>query len=86
MISFNSRHKEDATVNSVHLSTCHKRLAHASYYVLQHIRSSDVPSLISSKINLRACEICHKEKQTRLHFPIRNNTTSVKFELVHMDL
>lgn len=72
-------------LNSQYLHIWHKRLAHASYDALQHINSLYVPSFLTNKNNLQACEICHKAKQTRLLFPVEVSSTTARFKLVHID-
>lgn len=62
----------------------HKRLGHPSDKVLKLVPNIGIIS-DSKKMN-KACDICHRAKQTRDCFPISNHTTTKIFELIHCDL
>lgn len=65
------------------LYTWHQRLGHASSDALQHIKPLNLPTPLTSKDALKACEICHKGKQVRLPFPISTSNNEAAFELMH---
>ncbi|KAL0399945.1 UNVERIFIED_CONTAM: Retrovirus-related Pol polyprotein from transposon RE1 [Sesamum radiatum] len=85
-----SLHVSSVTLNNVSSSSSihcnsliwHNRLGHASTQAIKHISDID-----SSDMNSELpCDICHKAKQSRVHFPLSSSQSSHIFELVHMDV
>ncbi|XP_061371753.1 uncharacterized protein LOC133314306 [Gastrolobium bilobum] len=60
----------------------HNRLGHASYDIL-----SLVPEFkdLQNKVVCKACEVCHRAKQTRSMFPISFSRSKECFDLIHCD-
>lgn len=59
-----------SSTESLILHTWHRRLAHAPFSVLQHIKCQEIMHCLTNecKNKLQACEACHKAKQTRSPF------------------
>lgn len=80
--AFNSK----SNVSSVYV--WHKRLAHAPFLTLQHIKTIVIHSSLTNddKMSLQTCEVCHKAKQARLPFPPWITNTQTTFKIVHVDV
>ncbi|GJQ91995.1 ribonuclease H-like domain-containing protein [Tanacetum coccineum] len=79
------RRINNSNIKSFNVSTCiwHNRLRHPSDQMLSVLKNR-IEDLSQSESG--PCEICHKVKQTREHFPISDHKSSSLSDLVHLDV
>ncbi|KAL2241232.1 UNVERIFIED_CONTAM: Retrovirus-related Pol polyprotein from transposon RE1 [Sesamum indicum] len=82
--SYSNSVSESLLLSHVHdaYELWHKRLGHPSANVLSHISSLNLNKSIEPPV----CHVCPLAKQARTPFPSSTSTSSILFELVHVDI
>lgn len=72
--------KKQALSVNVSSEVWHQRMGHPSDKVVRSL-----PFIDSRHVMSKACDVCHKSKQTRDSFPVSEKKTT-RFELIHCNL